>query len=79
MDKNMAEDGVEENRENTKKKELGGLRTMPFILGELASSSSVLLFLFISFLSFLQVSKNTSLLLFSLGTNILLSYSMFFY
>ncbi|XP_034692794.1 protein NRT1/ PTR FAMILY 3.1-like [Vitis riparia] len=32
MDKNMAEDGVEENRENTKKKELGGLRTMPFIL-----------------------------------------------
>ncbi|WJZ93042.1 hypothetical protein VitviT2T_012005 [Vitis vinifera] len=28
----MAEDGVEENRENTKKKELGGLRTMPFIL-----------------------------------------------
>ncbi|KAJ9694299.1 hypothetical protein PVL29_010009 [Vitis rotundifolia] len=32
MDKKMAEDGVEENREHTKKKELGGLRTMPFIL-----------------------------------------------
>ena len=45
MSKNMAEDGVEEKREIKKQKELGGLRTMPFILGELASSSSVLSFL----------------------------------
>lgn len=52
MDKNMAEDGVEENRENTKKKELGGLRTMPFILGELATC----IFIFCASFSFHFVS-----------------------